>query len=77
MQLNGYAVREIRTAKGFTVSDRAKAAKVSQPTWSNWERGERNATAANVVAICAVLGISDMRAILANPGEIDLTELAS
>jgi transcriptional regulator with XRE-family HTH domain len=75
--LNGYAIKEIRTKAGKTVSAAAKGAGVSQPTWSNWERGERNATAANLLQIVKELEIGNVRAILANPDEIDLSELAS
>lgn len=77
VQLNGYAIREIRTKAGKTVSQSAKAAGVTQPTWSNWERGQRNATAANVLQICHVLDVADHRAVLASPDDVDLSELAS
>lgn len=76
MKLNGYAIREIRTKSGKTVSEAAMAAGVKQPTWSNWERGKRDATPANVLQICHVLEVSDHRAVLADPASVDMSELA-
>lgn len=77
MKLNGYALREIRSRSGRTVTDCAKAIGVKQPTWSNWELGVRDATPTNLIAIVATLEIADFRAILANPADVDMTELAA
>ncbi len=71
MRLNGAAIRVIRERSGLTVTEAARRAGVRQPTWSNWERNRRNATPANVAAICAVLRIDDVTAILADPDDAD------
>lgn len=65
VRLNGAAIRAIRERSGLTITDAARGAGVTQPTWSNWERGKRRATPANVHAICAVLRLEDRTAILA------------
>lgn len=67
MRLNGAAIRAIRERSGLTVSAAAKAAHVSQPTWSNWERGVHRASPSNVITICEVLRLEDRTAILAVP----------
>lgn len=67
VRLNGPAVRVIRERTGLSITEAATRAGVRQPTWSNWERGERNATPANIQAICRVLLIDDMTAVLKVP----------
>jgi transcriptional regulator with XRE-family HTH domain len=69
MRLNGAAIRVIRERSGLSISEAARRAGVRQPTWSNWERNRRNATPGHVAAICAVLRIDDVTAILADPSE--------
>ena len=70
MRLNGAAIRVIRERTGMSVTAAAKAAGVSQPTWTNWERGTRRATPANARVICEVLRLEDMSAILAMPEQV-------
>lgn len=69
MELNGAAIKEIRTRSGLSVSSAAAKAGVTQPTWTRWERGQRQASPENVQAICEVLAIKDMTAILAGPAK--------
>lgn len=64
LKLNGPALREIRMAKGRSVSSCAEEVDVSQGTWSNWEAGRRRATPENVQRITEVLLIQDVRSIL-------------
>ncbi len=65
MQLNGAAIKVIRERSGMSITAAAAKANVSQPTWSNWERGQRHASPEKVKAICSVLAIEDVTAILA------------
>lgn len=64
LKLNGPALKEIRLAKGRTVTSCAEEIGVTQGTWSNWEAGRRNAGAHHVQRITEVLLIEDVRAIL-------------
>jgi transcriptional regulator with XRE-family HTH domain len=68
MELNGAAIKVIRERSGLSITAAAARANVSQPTWSNWERGQRRATPEKVKAICSVLAIEDVTAILAVHG---------
>jgi len=63
-QLNGPALREIRKAKGRTVTDCAQEIGVTQGTWSNWEAGRRRAAGHHVQRITQILLIEDVRAII-------------
>lgn len=64
LKLNGPALREIRKAKGRSVTECADEIGVTQGTWSNWEAGRRRAGANHVERITQVLLIEDVRAIL-------------
>jgi transcriptional regulator with XRE-family HTH domain len=76
MRLNGWSMRAIREARGASASECARQVKVSQPAWSNWERGVRETSALRVLQIAQVLDV-DYRAILVDPSESDVEELAA
>jgi transcriptional regulator with XRE-family HTH domain len=76
MRLNGWSMRAIREARGASASECARQVNVSQPAWSNWERGTRETTALRVLQIAQVLQV-DYRAILIDPTESDIEDLAA
>lgn len=75
LKLNGPAIKEIRSARGLTVSEAATEAGVTQPTWSNWEAGRKNASAASVRRITEILLIQDVRAVLWPTVTVELSDL--
>lgn len=64
VRLNGPALKEIRRARGLSVTQAAFAAGVTQGTWSNWEAARRQISFPHLANICEVLLIEDRRSIL-------------
>lgn len=57
MQINGPALQAIRERSGYSQSDLARAAEVSQPRISRLESGTGNARPATVRKLAAVLRV--------------------
>lgn len=64
VRLNGPALKEIRRARGLTVSAAAQSSGVTQGTWSNWEAGRRQISFSHLGNICETLLVEDQRAVL-------------
>jgi len=66
--VNGAAVQAFRKARRLTVTAAAQAAGIKQPHLSLIESGKRNPSDEVAMRLAWVLGLEDLRAILANPG---------
>lgn len=76
IEVNGPAVREIRTRSGINTASLAEAIDVDRSYLSRLETGARRRVSPTVfTAILRALGIKDRRAILANPHSADVVEL--
>lgn len=69
MQINRYALRALREAKGLTVSWSASAAGINQPHLSNIEAGRRQASDDVIDALATVLGVP-VQAIVVQPDSV-------
>lgn len=70
MRYNGHAIRALRQVHGgLSVSALAVAAGIRQPHMSNIESGVRQPSDEVAMRVAAALGIDDLRAIQANPGD--------
>lgn len=68
IEIHGPAVREIRVRSGMSVADLAIAAGVKRPYIAKIELGHSRRVSPKVFnAVVAALGITDRRAIVANP----------
>jgi transcriptional regulator with XRE-family HTH domain len=76
VEVNGFAYREIRIRSGIDPGPCADQAGISRPHLVKIERGQRiRVTPSTFAGLMNALGISDRRAILANPHSdaVDLT----
>lgn len=68
VEINGFAVRELRVRSGLSVVDLARAVEVQRPYIAKIELGHSPRVSPKVFkAILAALSINDRRALLANP----------
>lgn len=67
--VNGAAIQALRKARRLTVTAAAQAAGIKQPHLSLIEAGKRNPSDEVAMRLAWVLGLEDLRAILANPGK--------
>lgn len=78
IEVNGYALRELRMRSGLGVSDLAKQVGVQRPYVAKIELGHSRRVSPKVFnALLAALTISDRRALMANPHAADEIEAAS
>lgn len=77
IEINGFAVREIRKIAGFNATPFAAEVGITQPHLSKIETGTRTRVTPHTFnALLRALAISDRRALLANPHVVlaDVTE---
>lgn len=55
---NGYKLREIRTAKGFSQQDIANVLNTTQQQYSKYETGTQELPARHIIALCKFYQIS-------------------
>lgn len=68
VEVNGYAIREIRVRTGIGVADLAKTVGVQRPYIAKIELGHSQRVSPKVFnALLSALAITDRRVILANP----------
>lgn len=68
VEINGYAVREIRIRSGLAVAELAQAVTVQRPYIAKIELGHsRNVSPKVFKALLDALSINDRRVLLANP----------
>lgn len=78
IEVNGFALREMRVRSGLGVSDLAKQVGVQCPYIAKIELGHSKRVSPKVFnALLAVLTISDRRALMANPHAADSVAEAS
>jgi len=68
IEVNGYALRELRIRSGLGVADLAREVKVQRPYIAKIELGHSRRVSPRVfAALLTALSINDRRALLANP----------
>lgn len=68
IEINGYAVREIRKRTGLGVAELAEQIKVTRPYIAKIELGHsRRVSPKTFTALMSALSIEDRRSLLANP----------
>jgi transcriptional regulator with XRE-family HTH domain len=74
-EVNGYALREIRTRSNLSVTELARNSDIDQGFLSHLEAGRRRYMRPPTFGrLLAALGLKDRRAILANPHACDRIE---
>lgn len=77
VEVNGFALRELRVRSGVGVADLAARAGVQRPYIAKIELGHSRRVSPKVFnELLSALAITDRRVLLANPHGIDLAESA-
>lgn len=78
IEVNGYALRELRVRSGIGVADLAKQVGVQRPYIAKIELGHSRRVSPKVyTALLSALSITDRRVLLANPhGSVELEATA-
>lgn len=75
VEMNGYALRELRVRSGLAVAELAKAVGVQRPYIAKIELGHSKRVSPKVYnALLSALSITDRRVLLANPHGLDTLE---
>lgn len=76
VEVNGYALRELRVRSGLGVMDLAKSVGVQRPYIAKIELGHSQRVSPKVYnALLSALSIKDRRVLLANPHAADLESI--